>query len=109
MSFLSNAFNKLLSLKSRTVTLTRPGVTPLVVTIKMTPSAYHRKLETVSDAVIYGNEYIFSKAALDAVSFPRIKRGDRITDADLGTLTVNEVDEMFDIGGKIIGYRTRTG
>lgn len=106
---LGGAFNLLLSLKARTMTLTRPGAIPQTVTIKVSPSNYGRKLETVSDTVIYGNEFILSKEVLDLVFFPRPKRGDRLVDTVMGTMTINEVNEMFDIGGDILGYRVRVG
>lgn len=105
-----SAFNLMLGLQGRQVTLTRPLTpTDLVVTVKMAPSNYSRNLEMPSSTVTKGREFVVSKDALEEVSFPRPKRGDRITDGENGTHTINEVIEMSDIGGAIMGYRVRCG
>lgn len=39
---------------------------------------------------------------------PKIKRGDKIIDATYGHLAIDEIIEMIDIGGEIMGYRVRT-
>ena len=103
---LANAFNTLLSLHSRTVTLERPGVK--TVTIKVTPSNYFRNLAGPEEIVIEGKEFVISKTFLDAVEFGVPKRGDRITDAQTGLAVISEVREMFAFGGTIIGFRVRT-
>ncbi len=104
---LSAAFNLMLRLKSRTMTLTRPG--GIDVTLRMSPTNYARNLSGPSESVIEGKEFIVSKAELDGSGYyPKIKRGDIITDADSGDETISYVDELYDIGGAIIGYRLRT-
>jgi hypothetical protein len=105
MSNLANAFNRLLGLHFRTVTLTRPGGAS--VTVKMTPSNYSRNLAGPEEMIVEGREFVVAKANLDAVSFPMPKRGDRIADAALGTHVVSEVKELLGFGGAIIGYRIR--
>lgn len=105
---LEPAFNLMLSLQGRMMTITRPGETPITGDVKMSPSNYSRNLEGPSETVIPGKEFVVSKSALDLIEFPRPKRGDRILDADMGTLTISEVREMFDLGGKLMGYRLRT-
>lgn len=107
---LKSAFNFILNLKSRTATITRPGVTPVTAAIKFAPSNYSRKLEGPSETSIKGREYVVSKDYLVGQGFPTpLKRGDRITDTELGNLTITEINEMYDIGGVVIGYRIRTG
>ena len=108
MSFLESAFNLMLGLHAKEVTLKRIGTTTLSVTVKMAPSNYFRNTEGPSDTVIPGREFVVSKAALDAVSFPTPARGDKIVWTGIGTLTLTEVREMFDLGSTIIGYRIRT-
>jgi len=103
---LSNAFNQLLSIHSRTVTLTRPG-TIGPVTIKITPSNYSRNLSAPEDMVIEGKEFVVTKHALDIALFPMPKRGDRIKDPEMGTHVVSEVRELLGFGGAILGYRLR--
>ncbi len=38
---------------------------------------------------------------------PRIKRGDKIIDTEFGHMAIDEIIEMVDIGGSIMGYRVR--
>lgn len=91
----------------RLVTLSRPDV--YSAQVYLSPSNYSRKLEGPSDTVFKGREFILSKEEMTLKSVPSIKRGDRIVDADMGTLIVDEVREMFDVGGaEILGYRVRT-
>ncbi len=101
-----DAFRSLLNLHKRSVTLIRPDI--YEVTVDMSPSNYSRNLEGPSEITIAGKEFVVTKEALDEVSYPRPKRGDRITDAEMGTFAIDEVREMFDFGGAIIGYRLRT-
>lgn len=105
---LEAAFNLMLGIQGRTMTLSRLGDNALSVEVKMAPSNYSRNLEGPSDTVMPGKEFVVSKSVLDSVSFPKPKRGDRISDEDMGTLTISEIREMFDVGGKLIGYRLRT-
>ncbi len=106
---LANAFNLLLSIHGRTVTLTRLGTPAVTVTVRIAPSNYFRKLEGPSDTIIEGREFVLSKRALDNVSFPAPKRNDRIQDPEFGNLTILESEEMYDLGGSTMGYRVRTG
>jgi hypothetical protein len=72
------------------------------------PSNYYRNLEGPSDIVVRGREFVISKLALDAVNFPFPRRGDQLEFSDIGTLTITEVREMFNLGGDIMGFRVRT-
>ena len=76
--------------------------------IRVTPSNYFRNLAAPEEIVIEGREFVISKQNLDSVYFPAPKRGDRITDPDIGLSVISEVREMFDFGGAIIGYRIRS-
>ena len=104
---LESAFGLLLSVNGRVMTLKRLEPEQSVQ-VQMSPSNYSRILEGPSETVIPGKEFVVSKSALDSVSFPKPRRGDRIIDTDMGTLTISEVREMFDVGGNIMGYRIRT-
>jgi hypothetical protein len=101
---LENAFNLILKLHSREVTLERPGRS--TIQIRMTPSNYFRNLSGIEEMVIEGREFVVSKRALGDFGHP--KRGDRIIDPELGLSVVSEAREIFSLGGNIIGYRLRT-
>ena len=104
---LGNAFNQLLFIHSRKVTIKRRD-TGQSKEIKVSPSNYYRNLNGPEEITMKGREFVISKVSLDSVSFPRPKRGDVIEDPDLGRNTIVEVREMFDLGGRVIGYRVRT-
>lgn len=104
---LKAAFNTLINLQSRSVTISRPS-TVYSATIKVAPSNYFRNLEAPSETIVVGREFVTSKADLDSASYPTPKRGDRIQDPEMGVMIVSEVREMFDIGAEILGYRIRT-
>jgi hypothetical protein len=101
------ALDIMLSMHHRTVTISRPA-TAFTATIQVSPSNYFRNLAGISEAVIEGREFVVSKTNLVASGYPEIKRGDRITDAEFGTVTISEVREMFSLGGEICGFRIRT-
>jgi hypothetical protein len=104
---LKAAFNLALTLApKRLVTLERPGV--YSVKVNISPGNYARKMMGIGDTIIDGREFVISKEALQLVSAPTIKRGDRITDEEVGLLTIDDVREMHDLTGEIIGYRVRT-
>ena len=104
---LNSAFGALLSIHSRTMTLTRPG--GVSVSIKATPSNYFRNLAGPEEVTFEGKEFIISKAILDGSGFTLpIKKGDRLVDTQMGSHTVQEIREIFDIGAAIMGYRIRT-
>ena len=107
MSVLRDAFNVMLSLKSRSVTLTRlPSTT---VNITVSPSNFFRNTQTSSEMIVRGREFMISKDVVASTAFPLpIKRGDRIQDTEMGLCTIDEVEELFDLGGALMGYRVRT-
>ena len=101
---LVSAFEYIISLQGREKTLER---LPTTVQVKMANSNYFRNLAGLEETVVTGQEFIVSKRALDAVSFPTPKRGDVIFDVDLGEDTISEVKPLI-IMGEIAGYRLRT-
>ena len=103
---LKAAFNILLQVHGRNMTLSRPGGSS--VSVRLAPSNYFRNMEAPEQVVVKGREFVMSKESLDLSGFGLLKRGDRLTDSDLGTNTISEVREMFDFGGAVIGYRIRT-
>jgi hypothetical protein len=105
---LASALNMLLHLHSKAFTITRPGTT-FTGAIRAAPSNYFRNLQGPSELVMPGREFVLSKLSLDMSGFGQdIKRGDRLTSSDLGTLSIVEVREMYDLGGAVMGYRIRT-
>lgn len=101
---LSNAFNSILKMNQRPVSMTRPGGT--TISTYITPSNYFRNLAAPSDITIEGREFIISFNDLGSFGVP--KKGDRITDPAMGVLVLSEVREMFGIGSELLGYRVRT-
>ena len=102
---LSDAFNALLTIQSQTMTLKRDTLT---ATVKMAPSNFFRNLDGPANIVVDGREFVLSKKELDSTAFGMIKRGDKIISAESGTSMIDTIREMYDIGGKVIGYRIRT-
>jgi len=113
MTILSDAFNYLLGKHCRTVSIVRfmdPDDGPdLTATITISPANYGRNIAGPEEIVTYGKEYVVRKMALVGTSFTTLKRGDQITDPELGLLMIEEVKPMYDFGGDILGYRIRTG
>lgn len=108
---LSNAFNFLIQLHSRGVTIERPGdgeEAISAVSIKITPANYFRNLSAPEEIVVEGKEFIVSKETLSSANYPTPKRGDILDDSETGTSTISEVREVYDFGGAIMGYRLRT-
>jgi hypothetical protein len=102
---LEPAFNLILSLHKRPVTLSRPG--GVTVNINMSPSNYKRNLEVVNEVTTKGREYVVSKKTLDGVSFGVPKRGDIVSDGAVYEGVIYEVMELQNFGGAIMGYRIR--
>lgn len=99
-----------LNLHGRSMTIFRPATVIVNTgTIRATPSNYFRNMEVADKITTEGREFVISKDSLDAISFPTIRKGDKLVDTAMGTMTINECREMFDIGGVIIGYRVRVG
>ena len=109
MSLLKFAFNSMLGIHYRTMTLKRLGSPGYSITVKATPSNYFRNLETAGDVTAEGREFIISKSQIEGTAVDKIKKGDRLSDTELGEMTITEAREMFDLGGEIMGFRLRIG
>jgi hypothetical protein len=104
---IKQAFNLLLKLHSREVTITRPG--GATATIRVSPSNYFRNLAGPGEVVVEGKEYVISKDILTSSGFTLpLKRGDRINDSEVGLIVISEIRELYNFGGQIIGYRVRS-
>ncbi len=103
------AFNSLTYFHSRAATLKRLA-TPsnLESAIRITPSNYFRNQEGPSQVIIEGREFIIPLDTITPKLSPVIKRGDRIVDSQLGTMTIDEILEVYDVGAILMGYRVRT-
>lgn len=105
---IGNAFQQLLFLHSMSATIERPGQIA-AIDIKISPSNYFRNLQGTEEIVMKGREFVISKKVLNDAGFTQLpKRGDIIKTPELGKNTIVEVREMFELGGKIVGYRIRT-
>lgn len=107
MSILSSAFGALFGIKSRPVTLYRLG-TALSVSVRVSSVNYSRNVEALGNTVTPGRQYLMLKSELDAADYGVPKRGDKINHPDLGVLTISEVEEITELGEKIMGYRVKT-
>lgn len=108
-SSLEGAFNLLCSMKKIAVTLTRPKTpTDLVINVDITPSSYSRKVDAPENTVSYGREYLIPRKFFDgaAILFP--KRGDILTGTYLREETIAEVEELYNMGGTLFGFRVKT-
>ena len=102
---LINAFNSMSRLNAREITYSRAGGTSTLIMV--CPANYHRKLESFEEVTIKGREYIIPMTELSKTTYTSPKKGDRITDTELGTKVVGEINEII-ILGKIAGFRIRT-
>lgn len=89
------------------MTLKRLGSPDISISVEATPSNYSRNLAGPSEIAIEGREFVISKNFLVA-PITIIKRGDRLVDPELGIMTISESNELYDLGGSIIGFRVRT-
>lgn len=103
---LRDAFNYIIKMKGRNVTISRPQQTGIA--ISMAPSNYMRSMEGPSDTSIEGREFVISKSELTRINFS-LRRGDQIKDSELGAMTIKEIIEMYDMDGSILGFRVRIG
>lgn len=104
---LKQAFNAILRIHSRQVQLKRLGSPDLVTNCRVTPANYFRFLEGPSHTTIRGREFIIPVDSIETKFSPVIKRGDKIVHDLYGSMAIDEVIEMPDIGGEIMGWRVR--
>jgi hypothetical protein len=107
---LRDAFEAILSRHSRSVTLLRrPASGPDISgTVKVSPSNYFRNLQGPDNLVIEGREFVITKTSLEAAGFTVLRRGDILQDSELGESVIDQIREMYDLGGAVIGYRCTT-
>lgn len=104
---LKDAFNAVCKLHSRPASIKRIGSPDLTTTCRIVPSNYSRNLEGPSHTVIHGREFIIPLDSIHNKFSPVLKRADRLIDSQLGQLTIDEIQEMYDFGGSIMAYRVR--
>lgn len=105
---LSSAFNTLLKLHRKSAKVIRfnrgtassPTSTELEYDTYVTPANYSRKLEGPESTTFKGREFIVSARELAIVP----KRGD-ILEVDKEKWAINEVNDIYDLGAKTIGFR----
>lgn len=101
------AFNSILKMHSRPAVLKRLGSPDITTNIRITPSNYFRNLEGPSHTIVEGREFVVPADSIEAPFTPVFKRGDRIVDATIGVMTVDEIIEVHDLGASVMGYRIR--
>lgn len=108
MSLMNGAFNLLIAMKGRIMTIERyPAIAP--VDIKVANSNYFKNIGAQEEMIVEGFEFIIPKSELDRVSFGGPpQRGDTLNDPDLDANTISEIRPMIGLGGEILGYRVRT-
>lgn len=107
MGLLQAAFNALARLHSRAATLKRFGSPDIETPIRITPSNYFRNLEGPSHTIIRGREFIIPLSSIVSPFDPVLKRGDKIIDPVFGSMAIDEITEMCDLGGDVMAYRCR--
>jgi hypothetical protein len=101
------AFNAILKMHGRAAVLKRLGTPDIETAIRISPSNYFRNLEGPSHTTVEGREFIIPLDSIESPFTPTIKRGDRIVDSVIGIMTIDEIREVHDLGGGIMGYRAR--
>lgn len=104
---LKQAFNILLKIHSRPAQLKRLGSPDQITDCRVTQSNYFRFLEGPSHTTVHGREFIIPMDSIVTKFDPVIKRGDRIVHDIYGTVAIDEVIEISDLGGAIMGWRIR--
>lgn len=99
-----DAFDALLAMHRRAMILSRGDDS---IEIFASPSNYTRNLQGPSETVIEGREFVISKTQIQD-PFVGLRRGDRLTDPELGVMAISEIIEMYSMGGEIVGWRVRT-
>lgn len=103
---LKDAFNNLLGIQKRPAVLRRRGSPDIFGNINYSPTFFFRRLEGTG-AVVQNREIVISKdQVIKLTGFSAgLRRGDIIQDTELGDLVIDQIIEMFDLGGAIIGFR----
>lgn len=98
-----DAFNAMLNLKKRKMTLSRNDDE---IELFVSPSSYQRGAAGPSETIIEGRQFTISKRNLKA-PFMVLNRGDRLTDPELGVMTIDTIEELYGFGD-IVGFRVTT-
>lgn len=101
---LSSAFDYLIQIHGFDSTLTRKGVS---YNLKLAYSNYHRNLDSVSNTVTKGREFVVTDSSMSSSGLSEILRGDMI-ETPQGKFSVIEVIPLVLMKGVVAGYRVRT-
>lgn len=105
---LKDAFNIILKKKRRPIRLHRIGAATFDIQTYVSPSNYFRNGAAPSEMTVFGHQFIITTSDLSA--YPgKVKRGDRIEDPELGTLTIETIEPLHGLGADILGFRITTG
>ncbi len=104
---LKSAFNALAKLNGRPATLRRLGTVDDETSILIMKANYSANLQGLEAMTISKREFIIPVDSIAVKFTPVIKKGDKIVSDVFGQMTVNEIMEMTDLGGAIMGWRVR--
>lgn len=104
---LKNAFNALTKINGRTATLRRLGTTDEETAVTIVKANYFANLQGPENMSISKREFIIPVDSIATKFSPVIKKGDKLITDIYGQVTINEIIEMPDLGGSILGYRVR--
>jgi hypothetical protein len=104
---LRNAFNALAKINGRAATLRRLGSPDQETAITIVRSNYYANLQGPESITISKREFIIPVDTIAEKFTPVLKKGDKIISDLYGQVTIDELSEMTDVGGDIMGYRIR--
>ena len=73
--------------------------------IPVAPSNYFRSPSGPAETVGKGRQFVVVSEEADTLLGRPPQRGDRMIDSRLEIMAIDEVREMYDFGGEVIGYR----
>lgn len=104
---MTDAFNSLLTLSKRKMTLARPGVVD-EYEIYASLSNYSRNLAGPEETAIQGREFVISRKDVESTPLFPLQRGDILIDTEYGENVIDFIDQLNGLGGEVMGYRVRT-
>ena len=104
---LQGAFNMVISLKGKTMTL-EDLENNIQISIKVAQSNYFRNFAAPGEMEIPGREFIISNSEIKDSTITDLKEGMRLIDATSKEYIIVEIVEMPGLHGEILGYRLRT-
>lgn len=102
---LSTAFNAILRIHSKAAQLKRLGSPDITSDCRISPSNYFRFLRGPETTTISAKEFIIPVASISG-DVTAVEKGDRIIEGT-NHYTIDEIIEMHDLGGTLMGYRVR--